>query len=117
MLYRSKPKKVHLYGRPVDFRKQINGLAGIVDQEFSGELFDSWFVFISVDKKKAKILYWRQTGFAIWQLRLEKELFQMGRPRISSKQEISWRDLGRFLDGFNIFEGEAHSEIPPKRFS
>lgn len=59
MLYRSKPKKVHLYGRPVDFRKQINGLAGIVDQEFSGELFDCWFVFISVDKKKAKILYWR----------------------------------------------------------
>lgn len=117
MLYRSKPKKVFLYGKPVDFRKQVNGLAGIVDAEFRGELFSSWFIFFSADKKKAKILYWRQTGFALWSLRLEKSLFELGRPRFCGKMTISWQNLGLLLDGYNIFAGAPHEQVPPKRFS
>ena len=117
MLYRNKPKKIFLYGKPVDFRKQAVGLASIVDAEFRGELFSSWFLFVSRDKKKAKILYWRDAGFALWNLRLEKSLFDLGRPRYSGKQEISWRNLGRLLDGYNIFVGHPHEKIPPKRFS
>ena|SRR5690606_1827123 len=118
MLYRSKPKKVFLYGKPVDFRKQITGLATLVDLEFKGELFQqSWFLFVSRDRKKAKILYWRDTGFAMWQFRLEKELFDLGKPRVYQKLKISWRDLGRLLDGYCIFQGESHQKIPAKRFS
>jgi hypothetical protein len=30
---------------------------------------------------------------------------------------LTWRDLGRFLDGLNIFAGEAHTNSAPKRFS
>jgi transposase len=117
MLYRNKPKKVFLYGKAVDFRKQVNGLATIVDHEFRGELFSGWFVFLSSDKKKVKILYWRETGFALWSLRLEKSLFEMGKPRFTEKKVITWRDLGRLLDGYNIFAGPPHEKIPAKRFS
>ena len=118
MLYRSRPKKVFLYGEPVDFRKQIQGLATIVDQEFKGELFQgSLFLFVARDKKKAKILYWRDTGFALWQFRLEGDLFDLGRPRFEYRMQISWRDLGRLLEGYNIFRGRSHQKISPKRFS
>lgn len=117
MLFRNKPKKVYFYGEPVDFRKQINGLAHIVDSEFRGELYQSWFLFVSKDKKKAKILYWRETGFALWGFRLEKESFDLGRPRNMRKLKITWRDLGLLLDGYNIFSGDPHKKIPPKRFS
>lgn len=118
MLYRSKPGRVFLYGEPVDFRKQIPGLATIVDREFKEELFKgSWFLFVARDKKKAKILYWRDTGFAMWQFRLESDLFDLGRPRFNGKMQISWRDLGRLLDGYNIFKGRSHRKISPKRFS
>lgn len=118
MLYRSRPRKIYFYGQPVDFRKQISGLASIVDTEFQGELFQSsWFVFISRDRQKAKILYWRGTGFALWQLRLESDRFDLGSPRFLEKRTLSWLDLGRLLDGYNIFRGDPHRPIPPKRFS
>lgn len=117
MLYRTKPKKIFLYGKPVDFRKQATGLAGIVEAEFRGELFASWFVFFSADKKKVKILYWRGTGFSLWYFRLEKALFDLGRPRYSGKMSISWGNLGRLLEGYSIFPGNSHEQITAKRFS
>ena len=118
MLYRSRPKKVFYYGKAVDFRKQAIGLAAIVDLELPGEMRSGhWFVFISTDKKKAKILYWRGTGVALWQMRLEQDLFKVGSPRCATTHTQTWRDLGRFLDGLNIFAGDAHQATAPKRFS
>ena len=118
MLFRTRPKKIFYYGKAVDFRKQTAGLATLVDLELPGELASGhWFVFASADKKKAKILYWRGTGLALWQLRLERDLFKLGSPRMSTTRCVSWRDLGRLLDGFNIFAGEAHDVAKPKRFS
>ena len=118
MLFRSRPKRVFYYGKTVDFRKQALGLAIIVDSELPGEMKQGhWFVFVSTDKKKAKILYWRGAGVALWQLRLEKDLFKVGSPRSVATRTLTWRDLGRFLDGFNIFEGVAHAVKIPKRFS
>jgi transposase len=118
MLYRSRPKKVFYYGKAVDFRKQTMGLAAIVDSELPGELrAGHWFAFISRDKSKAKILYWRGTGLALWQLRLERDLFKLGSPRAATTRTLSWRDLGRLLDGLNIFAGDGHAATNPKRFS
>lgn len=118
MLFRSRPKKVFYYGTAVDFRKQTVGLAAIVDSELPGELMQGhWFVFVSSDKRKAKILYWRGSGLALWQLRLERELFKVGSPRVDATRAVTWRDLGRLLDGLNIFAGEAHNVTKPKRFS
>lgn len=94
------------------------GLAAIVDLELPGEMrAGHWFVFVSVDKKKAKILYWRGTGVALWQMKLEQDLFQVGSPRVSTTRTLTWRDLGQFLDGLNIFAGVAHQERTPKRYS
>ena len=118
MLYRSRPKKVFYFSKAVDFRKQAMGLASIVDQELPGEMrLGHWFVFVSTDKKKAKILYWRGTGVALWQMRLEKDLFKVQSPRSATMRTLTWRDLGRFLDGLNIFAGVAHETASPKRFS
>jgi len=118
MLYRSRPKKVFYYGKAVDFRKQALGLAAIVDCDLPGEMRQGhWFVFVSTDKKKAKILYWRGTGVALWQMRLESELFKVESPRSAATRTVTWRDLGRFLDGLNIFAGEAHETTKPKRFT
>ena len=118
MLYRSKPRKVFYYGKAVDFRKQALGLAAIVDGELPGEMrAGHWFVFVSTNKKKAKILYWRGTGVALWQIRLESDLFKIASPRTDTMRLLTWRDLGQFLDGFNIFAGDAHEATSPKRYA
>lgn len=96
----------------------MNGLAAVVEAEFtSGVLASSWFVFISRDKRKVKIIYWRGSGLALWQYRLEEQSFQMGRPRYLLTKNISWGDLKKFLDGYNIFAGEKHEELNVKRYS
>jgi transposase len=96
----------------------MNGLSVLAETAFGqDELKISWFVFISRDKKKVKILYWRGSGLAMWQYRLEKDLFEMGRPRRKIPKRISWKELGLFLDGYNIFEGLPHDRSLPKRYS
>ena len=62
---------------PVDFRKGINGLSIVVEEQlahdpFSGQLF----VFINKARDKIKALYWERSGFCLWQKRLEKERFK-----------------------------------------
>lgn len=118
MLYKDRPKKIFYYGLPVDFRKQTAGLAALVDAEMPGQLRkDYWFVFFANDKKKAKILYWRGTGLALWQLHLDSDIFKLGRPRLTDTRAITWKDLGRLLDGLSIFPGEPHAVRKPKRFA
>lgn len=118
MLHLSRPERVYLYIGIVDFRKQMNGLSHLVDLEFpQGHLQDSWFVFISRNKKQVKILYWRGSGLALWQYRLEEERFQIPIPRPDNTYGISWKSLRRFLNGYNIFEGESHRRFLAKKYA
>ncbi len=96
----------------------MNGLVQIIESEFDHRILEtSWFVFIARNKKTVKLIYWRGCGLAMWQYRLEDQSFILGRPRLLLTKTITWKDLERFLDGFNIFEGEPHKKIILKRHS
>jgi transposase len=63
--------EVFLHRDVVDFRKSINGLAGIVEDELEHDAYTgALFVFCNKAKDKLKILYWDKTGFALWYKRL-----------------------------------------------
>ena len=71
------PPEIYLYRDAVDFRKSINGLVMIVEQElglspFAGALY----VFCNRGRDKLKLVYWDKTGFALWYKRLEKDKFK-----------------------------------------
>ncbi len=68
---------VWLCRNAVDFRKGINGLSVLVEDQlvrdpFNGQLF----VFVNRRRDKIKILYWERAGFCMWQKRLEAERFK-----------------------------------------
>ena len=70
--------RVRIFVRPgaTDMRKQINGLAIIVEAEmlqkpFSGNLF----LFCGRTRTALKVLYWDLNGFCLWMKRLEKDHF------------------------------------------
>lgn len=68
---------IYLYPEYVDFRKSINGLALIIEQEGTHSPFDeALFVFCNRNRDKVKALYWDKTGFCLWYKRLEKDFFR-----------------------------------------
>jgi transposase len=86
-----------------DFRKQINGLAEIVENELKLNLFSNYmFIFCSKNRKRIKILYWDRNGFCLWLKRLEKDKFPWPKNNIDAKQ-ISYEELKMLLDGINFF--------------
>jgi len=101
-------QKIYLHRDYVDFRKQINGLSMIVANEMKMNIFDGdLFVFCCKGKDKLKIVYWKNTGFCMWQMRLEKEKFKWPIKHIDSvicwdKQYFSWLLKGMDVNKINL---------------
>jgi transposase len=105
--------EVWLCREPVDFRKQINGLAILVEQELGLDLFSPRLcAFTNRKRDKIKILYWERTGFVLWYKRLEKHRFAW--PRVGTEEVVSLtgRELNWLLDGVDVFAMKPHEEIP-----
>jgi len=96
-------QKIYLYREPVDFRKAIDGLALMVEQEMDCSPFaPAIFVFCNKGRDKVKVLYWDQTGFCLWYKRLEKETFKWPRhhpDEVLLLSETQWQSI---LSGFPI---------------
>ena len=61
---------------PMNMRKSFEGLSGVVEQLFPGELLSgAFFIFINRRKDQMKVLFWDSDGFVIWFKRLEKGSF------------------------------------------
>ena len=59
--------QIYLYRAPIDFRKQVNGLAALVEQQlghnpFSGALY----TFTNRQRNKIKCLMWEDNGFVLY---------------------------------------------------
>ena len=104
--------KVFLHKKPVDFRKQINGLSLIVQDSLELDLFaESLFVFINRGRDRIKILYWQKNGFCLLLKRLEKDKFAWPKAHSSETIIITTQELQWLLDGFNIWQSPPHQTL------
>jgi len=95
--------KVYLASQPVDMRKSIDGLMGVVrsvwrDDPYSGHLF----VFISRDRKRAKVLFFDHGGFCVLYKRMEKGRFRV--PHMNDRTgrvEMDATELVMLLQGID----------------
>ncbi|MGA7617351.1 MAG: IS66 family insertion sequence element accessory protein TnpB [Thermoanaerobaculia bacterium] len=76
MITGSRSVRVLAYDEPVDMRKSFDGLAAIVREKIgedplSGELY----LFVSRNRKRAKVLLWDGTGLCVYAKRLEQGRF------------------------------------------
>lgn len=97
--------EVYLHRDPVDMRKSINGLSLIVLEEIEVAFqMDRLFVFVSRCGRKLKLIYWDQTGFALWYKRLEKEQFRWPKDHEDAVIFSSSDQLEKLLCGFDVFQ-------------
>ena len=103
------PSEVFLYRDFVDFRKAINGLAALVEDELNRDAYTgALFVFCNKAKDKLKILYWDKTGFALWQKRLEKQKFKWPCKINGNEFSLSTEQLDWLLSGYDVL---GHQEL------
>ena len=77
MLTFASSMKIHVYTRPADMRKGLDGLSGIVRSEFSADPTDgSLFVFINRRRDRLKMLYFDGGGFWLYYRILEAGTFE-----------------------------------------
>ena len=112
MIRWSESCQIYLHCDPVDFRKAINGLAVIVAEQMSLSPYDpALFVFCNKNRSQLKVLYWDDTGFALWQKRLEKDKFKWPKRKTLPKVVVSHEQWCWLLRGFNISDLKPHSRL------
>ncbi|QAT42758.1 IS66 family insertion sequence element accessory protein TnpB [Aminipila luticellarii] len=106
----TKAKAVYLCYEPVDFRKNINGLAAIVQGSFGKNPFDGeLFVFCNKHKNVIKVLKWDMDGFTLYHKRRERGRFCWPVfKEVEGTINISKNDLNRLLDGLVMEQFSPH---------
>jgi transposase len=98
------PVRIYLCTQHADMRKSFDGLAQMV-REFLGAdpLSGHLFVFRSKRGDRLKLLYWDETGYAIWYKRLEEGSFRFPPPpEHGHTVEMRATDLAMLLDGVDL---------------
>ena len=103
---------VYLHREAVDFRKSINGLSAVVETAMGlSPLSGSLFVFCNRRRDKLKILYWDQSGFALWYKRLEEQKFAWPRRWAEDVIELSEQQFQWLLSGIDITRMTPHKSL------
>jgi transposase len=103
MRHDPKLPEVFLHRQPVDFRKSINGLSAIVEQDMRMSPFSKHlYVFVNKRRNRLKILFWEDNGFCLYYKRLEKKQFHWPKHLENEVVILTGQQLDWLLDGFNL---------------
>jgi transposase len=101
--------RVYLAVGATDMRKQIDGLAALVEDVLEADPLSSHlFVFCNGARDKIKILFWHNNGFWLWYRRVEKQRFWWPKAGERAPLELSMRELGWLIEGLDPSRVEAH---------
>ncbi|MFA5058169.1 MAG: IS66 family insertion sequence element accessory protein TnpB [Opitutaceae bacterium] len=109
--------RVKVFVRPgsTDMRKQINGLAVLVEEAMAGEpLSGNLYLFSNQERRLVKLLYWERNGFCLWQKRLERDRFPWPRTEEAAR-EITCEQLRQLLDGIDFWNAHQRLEFSAVR--
>ena len=97
----SRALQVWVHTEPTDMRKSFNTLSALVTEEMGRQVLSGdLFVFISRDRKRAKVLHFDGTGLIVWAKRLERGQFApMYRRKRQGGLELSPSECALLLEG------------------
>jgi len=105
--------QVHVATRPVDFRKQMDGLAALVQERLGADPFSgSVYVFRSKRMDRVKLLWWDGTGICLMTKRLEGGQFRWP-PIEDGTMKLSAAQLSSLLEGLTWAQTEPGDVVRP----
>jgi len=100
-------RRILAYRHPVDMRKSITGLVGVVQSVLQEDaLSGSLYLFFNRRGTHLKLVAWDRTGFCLFAKRLERGKFVL--PGESDKLELSPRAFELILDGIVLGARRVH---------
>lgn len=100
-------------GEPADLRKGFDGLAGLVGTALARDpLSGDCFLFVSRNRRRAKVLLWDGTGLCIYAKRLERGRFAAPWCREGEVFRLTMSELALFLEGSDLV-GRVRLSPPP----
>ncbi|HKP58394.1 MAG TPA: IS66 family insertion sequence element accessory protein TnpB [Polyangiales bacterium] len=92
---------VYAYTEPVDMRKSFNTLSAVVEEQMKRSvLAGDFFLFVSADRKRAKVLYFDGTGLCLLAKRLERGKFApVWNRKKAGGAEMTPSELALFIEG------------------
>lgn len=112
------PSKIYISSANIDMRKQIDGLASIVEQQFKLDaMTDMMFVFHNRHCDKVKILYWDSDGFCLLYKRIEKGKFHFPKRLDSDKYAVTEKELNWLMHGLHIEEIRHYESLKSQKLS
>jgi transposase len=111
--------KIYLAVEATDFRKQIKSLSVLAETVFKKPMNCERTLFVFRNKKRdaIRILYWDQTGFAMWCKILETEKFSWPKSKIDKKIFLSSKELKLLLQGVDLSKIKYHEEVKFSKIS
>lgn len=102
MLGLTRHLRVWAYTSPVDMRKGFDALFGLARSELGRDpVKGDAFLFVSRDRRLAKVLLWDGTGLCLYAKRMEKVRFAKLWGHGEGKEiELTSAELGAYLDGW-----------------
>lgn len=108
--------QVHLASEPIDGRKGVQGLLGLVQTTWRSDPYSGHvFVFLGRRRDLVKCLVWNRGGFVLLQKRLEQGRFKI--PAVAAgatRVELSGVQLSMLLDGMDVMAAPVPRHWEPK---
>ena len=101
MIISARQVAVFAYAEPIDMRKSFDTLAALVKEGLKQDLLSgSLYLFVSRNRKRAKVLYFDGTGLCLFAKRLGKGQFAPVCDRERSRSvELTLSELVQFIEG------------------
>ena len=114
MLIPPGPVRVLMATKPVDFRKGMDGLAALVQEQLKANPFSGViFCFRSKRADRVKLIFWDGTGLCLFSKRLEGDKFRW--PRIEDGvMRLSAGQLAALIEGLDWVRVRARRAPAPE---
>lgn len=113
MIGPSNRTRVFAYGAPCDMRKSYNTLSGLVSAMGYDVAAGDVYLFVSKNRKRAKVLWYDTTGLVLLAKRLDAGRFAaIWEADTGGEMELTMTELSLFLEGSKVV-GKMQLSPPP----